>query len=64
LTRHQQPASRTTKGDLHREESLGDGVLLTMEGWASQEVEAQIPDNTDGRGSEPDDGKALRGANK
>ena len=35
LTRHQQPASRATKGNLHRDEKLGDSVLLTMEVWAS-----------------------------
>jgi hypothetical protein len=64
LTRHQQPASRATKGDFHREERLGDSVLLTMEGWASQEVQGQIADNTDGRRSKPDDGKAQRGADK
>jgi hypothetical protein len=57
LTRHQQPASRATKGNLHRDEKLGDSVLLTMEVWASEEVEAQIADNTDGRGSKPDDSK-------
>jgi hypothetical protein len=58
LTGHQQPAPCATKGDLHREERLGNSVLLTMEGWASQEVEAQIADNTDDRGCKPDDGKA------